>query len=82
MKLQMSLSLISRCATAPMMRQSRVFIVVNEEEKEEEKKIPIKDLYFEILNVLLEYYDYDYDSDKRGKMTMPKGTRPEKKIII
>jgi hypothetical protein len=59
-----------------MMSYSRVFIVVNEErEKEREKekeRIDIKDMYFEILNLLIEYYDYDYDSDKRGKMTMSK----------
>jgi len=58
-----------------MMSYSRIFIVVNEEkeeEKEKEEKIDIKDMYFEILNLILEYHDYDYDSDKRGKMTIPK----------
>ena len=63
----MTLSLSLRCVTAPMMSYSRVFIVVNEERE----KIPIKDMYFEILNLLMEYYDYDYDSDKRNKIKMP-----------
>ena len=78
-------SLTLRCATAPMMSYSRIFIVVNDEkEKEKEEKIDIKDMYFEILNLLLEYHDYDYDSDKRGKMIIPTGKmtipgRPKKK---
>ena len=73
----MTSSLSLRCATAPMMSYSRVFIVVNEE-KEKEKRIDIKDMYFEILNLLIEYHDYDYESDKRGKMTIPKLTSHEK----
>ena len=48
-------------------------------EEKEGERIDIKDMYFEILNLLIEYYDYDYDSDKRGKMTMSNETRPEKK---
>jgi hypothetical protein len=45
---------------------------VNEEREEREEKVDIKDIYFEIISLLIEYQDYDYDADKRGKMTIPK----------
>jgi len=62
-----------------MMSYSRIFIVVNDETEKEKEIIDIKDMYFEILNLLVEYHHYDYDSDKRGKMTIPTGkmTIPE-----
>jgi hypothetical protein len=51
----------------------RIFIVVAEEEKEEviekEEKVPIEEMYYEILLFLNEPV---YESPKRGKMTMGK----------
>jgi hypothetical protein len=45
----------------------RVFIV-----DEPEEKVSIEDMYYEILNMLITYHNYDYESDKRGKMTIGK----------
>ena len=63
----MNLSLTSLCV------MGRIFIVVSEEEKEEEKenieKVPIEEMYYEILLFLTEPV---YESPKRGKMTMGK----------
>jgi len=59
----MSLNLTSLCVTG------RIFIVVAEEEKETEEKVPIEDMYYEILLFLNEPF---YESPKRGKMTMCK----------
>jgi len=48
----------------------RIFIVVAEEEKEEViEKVPIEEMYYEILFFLNEPV---YESPKRGKMTMGK----------
>jgi hypothetical protein len=51
----------------------RIFIVVAEEEEEEEEevieKVPIEEMYYEILFFLNEPV---YESPKRGKMTMGK----------
>ena len=61
----MNLSLTSLCV------MGRIFIVVSEEEEEEEKeeKVPIEEMYYEILLFLSEPV---YESPKRGKMTMGK----------
>ena len=60
----MNLSLTSLCV------MGRIFIVVAEEEEEEViEKVPIEEMYYEILfflNVPV------YESPKRGKMTMGK----------
>jgi hypothetical protein len=61
----MSLSLTSLCVTG------RIFIVVSEEKEEKEiiEKVPIEEMYYEILLFLNEPV---YESPKRGKMTMYK----------
>ena len=61
----MNLSLTSLCV------MGRIFIVVAEEEEEEEviEKVPIEEMYYEILFFLNEPV---YESPKRGKMTMGK----------
>ena len=60
----MNLSLTSLCV------MGRIFIVVAEEEKEEViEKVPIEEMYYEILFFLNEPV---YESPKRGKMTMGK----------
>jgi len=63
----MNLSLTSLCV------MGRIFIVVSEEEEKEEKenieKVPIEEMYYEILFFLNEPV---YESPKRGKMTMGK----------
>ena len=60
----MNLSLTSLCV------MGRIFIVVAEEEKEQViEKVPIEEMYYEILLFLTEPV---YESPKRGKMTMGK----------
>jgi hypothetical protein len=60
----MNLSLTSLCV------MGRIFIVVAEEEEEEViEKVPIEEMYYEILFFLNEPV---YESPKRGKMTMGK----------
>ena len=71
----MILNLTLQCAmgltiTSSTRINNRIFIVFYEDE--EKKKIPIEDMYYEILFFLNEP---EYDSPKRGKMTM--GTRYE-----
>ena len=67
MQMKMNLSLTSLCVTG------RIFIVVSEEKEKEEKeiveKVPIEEMYYEILLFLTEPV---YDSPKRGKMTIGK----------
>ena len=60
----MNLSLTLLCV------MGRIFIVVAEEEEEEViEKVPIEEMYYEILFFLNEPV---YESPKRGKMTMGK----------
>ena len=59
----MILSLTSLCV------MGRIFIVAEEEEKENIEKVPIEEMYYEILLFLTEPV---YESPKRGKMTMGK----------
>jgi len=63
----MNLSLTSLCV------MGRIFIVAEEKEEEEniekEEKVPIEEMYYEILLFLTEPV---YESPKRGKMTMGK----------
>jgi hypothetical protein len=49
---------------------SRIIVVFYE--AEEKEKIPIKDMYYEILFFLNEP---EHDSPKRGKMTIGQGTK-------
>ena len=55
--------------TASTRIKSRIIVVFYE--AEEKVKVPIKDMYYEILYFLNEP---QIDSPKRGKMTMGKGT--------
>jgi len=59
----MNLSLTSLCV------MGRIFIVVEEEKEEVIEKVPIEEMYYEILFFLNEPV---YESPKRGKMTMGK----------
>ncbi len=59
----MNLSLTSLCV------MGRIFIVVEEEKEEVIEKVPIEEMYYEILLFLTEPV---YESPKRCKMTMGK----------
>jgi hypothetical protein len=66
------LNLILKCATALTTRiNSRIIVVFYEAEEKEKEKIPIEDMYYEILFFLNEP---QHDSPKRGKMTIGQGT--------
>ena len=51
--------------------KTRIIVVFYEAEEKEKEKIPIEDMYYEILYLLNEP---QIDSPKRGKMTIGQGT--------
>lgn len=55
--------------------KNRIVIVFYEAEEKEKKKIPIEDMYYEILYFLNEP---QIDSPKRGKMTIGQGAKGKK----
>ena len=65
------LNLTLLCAMALTMRINSRIIVVFYEAEETKKKVPIEDMYYEILFFLNEP---QHDSPKRGKMTIGQGT--------
>jgi hypothetical protein len=66
------LNLTLPCATALTTRiNSLIIVVFYEAEEKEKQKIPIEDMYYEILFFLNEP---EHDSPKRGKMTIGQGT--------